>query len=381
MHWRTQDMVARHGPRALMGASLLAVLWLVLHGPAATVPGYAEVAPVRLSSLEPGIVASVHASPGDVVAAGDVIAVLDDSVVLGNIRVLEAEIERHDAARELVADGALAALREAQASREETAAELRAARETLALAEQRLADRRRQVEKGLAALDDLIPLEAEVSELRGEVDLISGRLLREGETTEHARSRIDPAGDAPAPALMEQIRARAVVEEELALLRERQRGMTLRAPLDARVGVVNYHPGEVLPENAVFVELYPLETTAVVACVPEQFGDVVQAGGVAELWPASGGPERSGTVIDVVGLVAEAPERCKQRPNELGWVRPVRIEVDGEALVPGQRFDVAFQPPQGDETRGDDGSRATPGAAAGHASGASADLPSGGGVQ
>ena len=59
MHWRAQDALNRHGPRLLMLGSVVAVAVLVVLGPRTTVPGYAEVSPIRVASLEEGRVSDV----------------------------------------------------------------------------------------------------------------------------------------------------------------------------------------------------------------------------------------------------------------------------------------------------------------------------------
>ncbi|MCP4872329.1 MAG: hypothetical protein GY898_26815 [Proteobacteria bacterium] len=345
MHWRTQDLLTRHGPKVLLVASLGLVTLLAVAGPAGTVPGYAEVAPVRVASLESGRVTGVMVTPGDLVEKGAIVGLLDETPLRGRMRVLEAELSRSGALLAGQERDAQTALAVAEANRAESAARLAAAREGLRIAEQRLTDRRVQVTAGLATRDSLVPLETEVATLRGEVRQFSARLGAQTEVAEMAASGMDADDDGPAPAVASEARALGVIEEELALLEERRKDLTLRAPLGARVSAVNYRVGEVLPEELVFVELLPLETTTVVACVPEQYGVRIEAGGAAELWPADGGAVREGTVVDVSGLVSEAPDRCKQRPNEVGWVRPVRLEVEGAGLVPGQRFDVSFVPP------------------------------------
>ncbi len=336
LHWRTQDWLNSHGSKLLLLVSLAAVTLLAVAGPTGTVPGYAEVAPVRVASLESGRVVEVLIAPGQIVKAGDVVGILDDAPITGRMRVLEAELSRTGAAFAGEVREAQTAAALAEAGRAEAAAELAAAREALRIAEARLNDRQGQVTAGLATRDSLAPLETEVATLRGEVQRLSARVSARTEV-----AAVTGGDDAPE---LDETRVLGVVQEELALLEERRKDLTLRAPLGARVGAVNYRVGEVLPQLQVFAELLPLETTTVVACVPEQFGVRVEAGGAAELWPADGGPVRGGTVVDVSGLVSEAPDRCKQRPNEVGWVRPVRIEVEGAGLVPGQRFDVGFGP-------------------------------------
>ena len=345
MHWRTNELLTRHGPKVLLVGSIAMVALLAVAGPSDTVPAYAEVAPVRVASLESGRVTGVMITPGQIVEEGSIVGLLDDAPIRGRIRVLKAELSRSGAVLVGQERDAQAALALATASRDESSARLSAAREGLRIARQRLADRQAQVAAGLATRDVLVPLEADVASLNGEVQRLSTRLSAQRNVVETTAAGMDASSDGSVPAVATEAHALGKVEEELALLEERRLDMTLRAPLSARVGAVNYRVGEVLPELEVFAELLPLRTTTVVACVPEQFGERIEAGGTAELWPADGGATREGTVVDVSGLVSEAPDRCKQRPNEVGWVRPVRIEVLGAGLVPGQRFDVTFGPP------------------------------------
>jgi multidrug resistance efflux pump len=344
VHWRVTEALHEHGPRVLLLGSVLAVLYLAVQGPRVGIPGYAEVAPVRIASLETAKVLTVEVAPGDVIEAGQIVGTLDDGPLRGRMRVLEAQLERHSATLAQVEQDAGSAVRLALADEAEARSRLQGTRESLEAAERVLADRRRQVESGLAAATDLERLELEVTTLRATERRDVTSLQHRGDAVRHAREQLAGGGDGEAaPALLEEVRSGSVLQEELALLQERHTSLTLRAPLAARVSVVHYRAGEVLPANAVIVELLPLSTTTVYACLPEQYGREVRAGGSAELYPADGGPMRNGTVVDVEGLVSEAPDRCKQRPNEFGWVRPIRVQVDGEGLVPGQRFDLILE--------------------------------------
>ena len=344
MGWRSREFLVRHGPNGLLVASLAFVVALALWAPTGTVPGYAEVAPVRVGSLESGRVLEVDVEPGQLVEQGSVMGTLDDGPIRGRMRVLQAELARGGALLEGQKRDARTSLALAQAGRKESAARLASARERLKLAEAALAEAQKRVTAGLATRETLAKPEAEAAALKGEVAQWSARLTAQAEVADIAEFGMSPSPeDGNAPAVAGEARALGVIEEELGLLEQRSLDMTLRAPLAGRVSVVHYRKGEVLPALGVFVELLPLETTTVVACVPEKYGVRIEAGGAVELWPADGGTLRSGTVVDVSGLVSEAPDRCKQRPNEVGWVRPVRIQVAGDqGLVPGQRFDVAF---------------------------------------
>ncbi len=340
MHWRVSHAVTEHGPRVLLIASVGVVAWLIVSGPRVGIPGYAEVAPVRIASLESAKVLSVEVSPGDIVQPGDIVGLLDDVPIQGRIRVLEAELARHSATLRQVEQEAGTTLRQALAEEADARSRVQGTRESVLAAERLLAERQRQVESGLAAATDLEQLELELTTLRADERREQTQLEFKQAAVADARAQLVGMGDEAAPALLEEVRAGSVLEEELAVLEARRQALTLRTPIAARVSAVHYREGEVLPANAIFTELLPLSTTTVMACLPEQFGSEVRAGTKADLYPADGGAMRVGTILDVEGLVSEAPERCKQRPNDFGWVRPIRLMVEGPGLVPGQRFDL-----------------------------------------
>ena len=338
-----QEFLLRHGAKLLMLLSIGLVALLVVRGPPPVqVLGYAEVAPVRLSSLETAKVARTLVEPGQVVAAGDIVAELDTTLINGRIAILRAELDLQGAALLGAEDLAKSSARTAQADVAESRARLSGARDSLRLAETAVSDRKRQVEAGLAAAESLAGLEVDATRYRAEVERYERQLGHRTAVFEEARARLQTGDAEPARALLEGTRAQSVVQEELALLETRLAAMTLRAPTASRVAALHFRPGEVLPAGQAVAELLPLETTRVIACLPERYPIDVKAGSAAQLRGTTGAGTLNGTVVDVVSLISEAPERCKQRPNEVGWVRPVRILVSGHGLVPGERFDVAF---------------------------------------
>lgn len=338
MGWRTQQAAARLGPHLLLVASVMLAIVLIHRHQGIGVPGYAEVAPVRLSSLEAGRVDSIAVTEGDLVAPGDLVAVLDDTLVSSRARVLEAELDRLGAAVEESEEVVRATLRRARAAREETQARLAGARAELKALEARLEERRRQVEAGLESRARLAEVEADLAPARAEVQRLEAT-LRHAAPTDEPGTAGEPT---VAPAVLERARARAVVQEELQALERRREELTLEAPVGARVSVVHFRAGEVAPAQTPVVELVPLSTSTVVACLPEAYPVEVKTGTRTLLEPQSGGDPVDGVVVQIAGLVSAAPERCKQRPNEMGWVRPVRIQVADGTLVPGQRFRVRF---------------------------------------
>ena len=344
LHWRTRYALSRFGPAALMLGSLALVVGAMLRSRGATVPGYAEVAVVRVASLEAGVVSSVDVVPGQLVGAGEVLARLDAGPIHARMRVLQARRDQQvaaladseDAARSDIGEARIAAS-SAQVALERSRAELSARHAELAAAQDRLA-------LGLVTRDALEPLRRSVLTLEAEVPARERAAAAQRAQVQRLSSRLGAgdAVDAP-PAVLEQVGALAVLEEELRALQERLEARTLKAPLAARVAGVHRTPGEILPAQESFIELLPLQTSTVVACLPEQFVGGVRAGARVQLWPESGQEGLSGVVVDIAGLVEAAPDRCKQRPNEVGWVRPLRVAVAESQLVPGQRFAVGFE--------------------------------------
>jgi HlyD family secretion protein len=342
-----QEMLLRHGGKFLMALSVGLVALLIVRGPPPVqVLGYAEVAPVRLSSLETAKVLRTLVEPGQVVKKGDVVAELDPTMIQGRMAILKAELERHEAGlmgAKAVAESSIDA---ARADKAESTTRLGAAREALRIARAAQAERDEQVKAGLASADSLANLEvrAALQRARGEMERFRQQLDYRTTVLRKALARLEGADTEPSDALLEGTRAQSVVGEELALLQTRLEELTLRAPMAARVAALRYRPGEVLPAGEAIADLMPLETTRVIACLPERYPVEVKTGTSVALRGTTGAGIRSGVVVDVVGLISEAPERCKQRPNEIGWVRPVRIEVTGGGLVPGERFDISFGP-------------------------------------
>jgi len=343
MHWRVEDVLHRWGPKAVMLGSMGFVGALLFSSPGARVPAFADADAVRVSSLESARVLEVRVQPGDLVEPGDVLAVLDDGPIAGRVAMLEAELHRQGAELIDVEQDAQATLLSAKASLVEAQTQLNSASGVARLASERLADQQKQVTAGLATTTTLAPLRAGAAEAQAEVSRLRARVNFLKQAAGAANARLD-SGDAPAPALQAQTQAAAVVAEELAMLQRRREALTLRSPVTARVATVSYRTGEVLPAEAVLAELLPTSTLGATACLPEQLAGFVRAGTPVLLEPTDGTADRQGTVVEVIHQISRAPDRCQQRPNEFGWIRPVRIAVDGEGFVPGQRLSAIFLP-------------------------------------
>jgi len=343
MGWRMQFLLTQHGGKLLLLGSFCLVAWLMSQTRAEGVPGYADATPIRIAAIETGTLQQILVSPGDVVEAGALLALLDDSVVQAEARILEAEAARHGAALADLEDEAQSELADARVELAEAKVGLDRAVAELSAREAELSEREERVASGLASSEDLARLEVAVATLRAEIPARRRSVSALQDQLDRFNARLGTAGEAVAPALLEQTRSRGIVQEQMALLEERRRGLRLVAPRATRVAAVHFREGEILPAQTVFAEFLPLQTRDVIACLPEQFADDVTPGSGARLYPQSGGEAIPGLVTDVVGMISEAPDRCKQRPNEVGWVRPVRISVESDALVPGQRFNVTFE--------------------------------------
>jgi multidrug resistance efflux pump len=342
MGWRLEHALATWGPRALLLLSALALLPLLRFASGGVVPAFVEVAPISVGSLETARVLAVHVRPGMLVAAGTVLAELDPSAIDAKIRVLRAERQREERDASESTFDRESALREAEADALDTELQLSAAQAELALRRDAVAARAERVRVGLETADT--EADADVAALVVEQERLAAELAGRRQHRDSVRAWLAAGGVATSPAAI-------AIDEEITALLEEKRELTLRAPVDGRIATVWKRPGAVLRAGEPLLDLLPARGTDVIACLPERFPQEVPVGASASLLPATGGAAREGVVTDVLGLVDEAPERCRTRPDEFGWMRAVRIAVFGDALTPGARFSVRFGAPAVPSTR------------------------------
>jgi multidrug resistance efflux pump len=333
-------------------------LWLDVRAESGAL-GFALGVEYTVTPPEAGRVRAIEVSPGQRVAAGQVVAVLDAQAIDAEQAILAAERARLEASLGAIrAETALAvddrargfeesiaeadlAVRSARSNREVRAAELRAVSaqfDTLAgLVKERMADRR-----------DLDALGVKRAALRKEVEAVDTLIPELVRQAAAARARREALPTDATELALRPVRAElAVVEGREKLLAVRREQTVLRAPADGEVAAIHVRAGEVAsPHSPVMtiVSRGPSDDDEVVVCLREgQIGQVRVGEAVLLRSRAPGGSAVTAHVTRLGPQVAELPERCRRSPDLPEWGREVAVALDEHApLLPGQAFSVSF---------------------------------------
>jgi multidrug resistance efflux pump len=324
--------------------------WLYIGpGPRGRVVGFAQTIPEAIAPLELSRVASVSVSVGDEVAAGQVIARLDTSVLDAEISVAEAQKTRLEA--DLRAELALLEARldvdvetlqrELAQQREE---QLQVNAEARAL-DGELSRVKQLVENQQAVLGDLTKLDlqhATVTALAVEKPRTVSLLTTHIKAAERRRQSVKESTSAAAVKLDADVR---VARQTTELLEKRRSGYVLRAAHAGRVASIDKQPGEVAAAGEAVAHLVSTRDR-VVACVPEHAALGLREGDAARLWiRGQAGDALTATTIVLGPVVTELPPRCWATPKLPMWGREITLALDHPvAVVPGQAFDITFDP-------------------------------------
>jgi multidrug resistance efflux pump len=321
------ELVSRFSPTVLFLLTSLIALALLGRHPGRDLVGYAELEPIVIASTTDGRVESIAVQPGQPVRAGDIIAIMDDSQVLAELNVLEAERQRLKAsARAEEGDVQLLVTRE-ESARQTARSELR----TLTDETNR---QQSLVSGGLANSNRLSELRVRITTLRQQIDGYS-------RTIEQIRTQL---GEGISPEGSQRLE---VVERRIDWLELQQKDLVLRSPSNGRVSTVLRRPGEAVASFDPIVEIVDEYSDRVVVCLQETRGQRVAEHDRATLIPWDGSPVIRGTVVAVGASIGRQSARCSVSGPLAGWGAQAFIQIDpGAQLTPGQRFSVTFTPPQ-----------------------------------
>lgn len=343
---------------ATMGTA--AWLWYGMH--VGTARGYVEGISYGIAAPQTGRIASVSVLPGQHVQPGQVIATLDDRVIVEELELLSAE--RRQVEAELRAAAAETRLRVGQSSREieesVDSAELarQQARADRSVRAAELAELDAQVEtvrelvdKRMADRRDLAELKVKHAALRKQLQVDDGLIRQlDGQATSARVRREGLPADAteravePLRAALELIRAREAV------LNQHRDALSLRAPGAGEITAVHVHPGELAVEGAMVATIAgPAQAGAdgrpvVFVCATEADASRIQVGEAVRLAPPDGGPGvLSAHVQRLAPEIGQLPIRCWRDPRAPQWGRGVYVVTDEPvSLLPGQTFTIDF---------------------------------------
>lgn len=314
--------------------------------------GFAQTTAQAAAPVEPGRVSAILVEVGDRVEAGQVVATLDTSTLDAEIAVAEAQraqIEAEARAEQAVLtrelDQEVEGLeRESARLREE---QLRVTAEAKAL-DGEVSRVKRLVEERQAVLDDLTQLglrQASATALAAAKPRTIGLLKKQIDTAEERRKQARDDKSALATKLAAGL---LVAERNIELLRRRREGYSLRAVRAGRVAAILRRPGDVVEGGHPIVQIVTAEDR-VTACIPEQSALAVREGdGAALRVRGQSGAALHGRAVALGPLVTELPARCWASPKVPVWGREVTIALDRQVeLVPGQAFEITFEPAHG----------------------------------
>ncbi len=352
-------------------AIIVLVLWSGV-GSQALAPALIDVRSSAVVAPAGAAVKAIFVSPGDVVAAGDVLMELDPSELDLELGIARAELERTNLnvlAREVgIKDqgfefGVRLAVEQEKASLALTTvlAGIRQDQHELHSLDALVARNERLVAQKLQSaqtLDELVlrreTVRQRVAEAEQErvvlerIEAAAKRRLREWQQS-HGD---DTALTAPDEAA---VRAQEARIEEAEWRRKR---LTLRSPKAGTVEALNVAVGDVVSGGQVVSVILDAAVTHATAWVGEDVATRVNVGDVATLHARDGRRLMlTGTVTALGGGILEIPTRLRQLPSEPAFGRAVYIAIDSkpntadpvatntegaEGALPGQTFDVSF---------------------------------------
>lgn len=333
-------------------------------------PAVAEARVATLNAQRAARVERVEKRVGDVVNAGDVIAVLASDSLLAELAVARADlvamqsevraksVDIREADREVFTDLGQDVERAAvDVARYQS--DLDAAKGELSAVTELLTRQQALVQKGLATTADTESLLVKQRPLEERVRT-SQALVEAARTHEQqARARLlaftserkrdpkakgnDDVEDRVAPAeATAQAQAARVAALDAAVS-----ALTVRAPAKGVVNAVFVEAGSDVDAGAAVAAVVKDGDVDVVVYVDERTARRVKVGNTVALVPSDlASAEVRGTVRALAPVIGELPERFRPVPTQPAFGRAVVVDVDAaaDAVLPGMAFDARFVP-------------------------------------
>lgn len=327
----------------------------------AVLSGYAQETVAQVAAEAPGRLRDVVVAPDQKVAAGQVVAWLDDTqlklelaVASAELRRLRSETERETAAWALD----LESDRRRFAGDFETArldylgarADLASARVELQGLEATLARSRALAAQ---ALTSTALLEADSTACQAQRELVTGReevvtaLAERFRQAQARQSRLEGAAGAPSASALPAALAAAVEVQEtrLQLAELAQARCALHAPAAGVVGEVLRRPGEVVAAGEPVLTVVGERALEVVAYVTEEQSVRVAVGDPVRLRRYTRGSAPIDAVVTSVGAAMSAlPLRVEPFAQLPVWGQAIRVRLpEGSDVKPGESFRLSFR--------------------------------------
>ncbi len=371
--WRLRLQRMRHSalPIVCFGMCFAAAVWLWQRQmPQAVLVGEADVVRLDVGAPADGLLIAFR-SPWtlyEAVQAQQVIARFDDTAARFELEAAKLEVERLHKELEVARAETLMAENDRRINRmgewlravwESESRRLDVLDRTLALEIAKVELQRRQAR--LEYLQSLLDSGAANQMQYSDELLLHDKLQRQvadaatalTETrSQHDAAREQLAGfppleEAPIQTVLAPLQAAAVAQEARVKQIEYQiPGLEIRSPMDGVIAAIHRWPGQTVRQGEPILTIATGESRYIVSYIRQEQQLHPEVGAGVEIRPRRIGSSPWRAVIDKIGPQVELiPEHQRRDPKLLEWGRPIRILLPRELpAVPGELFDVRFQP-------------------------------------
>jgi HlyD family secretion protein len=357
----------RHVMQRLLPAAVWCVAVVIVcilayreNGRAATISGVAEARETLIASVNDGIISGVSVDLYDPVAAGQVVAIMDDTLLRAELAIAESELKHlkaelnaqtvllkqpassHDDMRRFFADADNARL-----DWLDRIVEQQADRIDLARLEMLMEHKREMYEKGI--LDELTWRESdlEYQELKTRINendaaIQAAEALRDtteqrlreflaSMTPEHVEEQLQPFREAI-----------SVQEARILEIADRRRQQVLQSPIQGKVARILHHAGESVRRGDPVLTVIPEQANRVVAWLDENQTRDLEAGASVEIHGAAADTILTAEVLRLSPRVEAIPEQAAPDTLRTYWGRAAVIgKLAGTStILPGDRVEI-----------------------------------------
>jgi len=332
--------------------------------------GIVEVNEVIVSPLGDGTIRSLSVDLFDSIEAGDVVAMMDDTLIVADLAIEEAQLgqiraeldverKRLENSTELDAVQEMDSLRRYQLNEEqarleflELSVDVEADRVKLERYKIQMERQEQLVNEAIGDMSSYDDSRLRYEELKQEIESQEqALLLAQGNVDETTQRRMaregQSSGSTPNTLLylepyLQRLKVQEARREEI---QQERLTLALRAPISGQIAKVFYRPGETILSGKTLLSIQSTTSNRVIAYVDERSAMNIVSGTVVQLRSAAR-PQIVATakVLRAGSSMEELPERIWATPIFGEWGFPVLIgDVPDGVFLPGETVKVRFE--------------------------------------
>lgn len=332
--------------------------------------GIVEIDEVVLAPLEDGTIRSLNADRFDSIQEGDVVAMMDDTIIVAELAVEEAklgqiraelEVERNRLENDVernetdqLDDLRRYRLDEEQAHLEhlELIVTIEADRVKLERLQIEMDRQLNLVTQDIGDEQTYDDMRLRHLELKKELELNDQTLRiakRNADTTTERRKEREEQLSSPSrntllymEPYLQEIKVQEARREEI---QQQRLSLTLRAPISGQIAQVFYGPGETILSGTPLLTIQSNDARRVIAYVNEQVASTIQPGTEVQL-RSQARPQilASAKILRAGSALEELPSRIWSTPIIAQWGYPILIgDIPPDVFLPGETVNVQFR--------------------------------------